>query len=159
MNLKDMVDALAERILPSGGPVKNLNDEISLLAQLAEMADEQKQKALNAVYQREGHEGELLVTIRQGSFEYQISAPRYEEVEFIKNRRRGPGGKYYPYIEIEFPCRVIIIALKQNESHETEGKVNLYNNECIVEDTVLSIPEDVVTMITWHCKEYSFLLE
>jgi len=159
MNLKDMVDALAGRTVPTEGSEKNLNEETSLLSRLAETAEEQKQKILNTVYQREGHEGELLVTISQGSFEYQISAPRYEEAEFVKNRRRGPGGKYYPYIEIKFPCRVIIIALKQNESHVTEGKVNLYNNECIVEDTVLLIPEDVMTMITWHCKEYSFLLE
>ncbi len=154
-----MIDALGARTVLSDGSGENLNKETDLLSKLAQIAEEQKQKILNAVYQRNGHEGELYVTIRQGSFEYKISTPRYEESEFIKNRRRGPGGKYYPYIEIEFPCSVEITALNQNKSHETEGKVNLYNSECTVEDTVLPIPGDAMDMITWHCKEYSFLLE
>jgi|GEM_PF-2952400 len=159
MNLKDMVDALAERIVLTDRLADNLNEDIDLLSKLSETAEKQKQKILNAAYQREGHEGELLATITQGSFEYKISAPRYDEADFIKNRRRGPGGKYFPFIEIEFPCSVKITALKQNESHETEGKVNLYSSECIVEDTVLPIAGDAMDMIIWHCKEYSFLLE
>ncbi len=160
MNIDELADSISKLNLVMGN--KNSDELFRHAEELNELIDSARQlknEIFSEIWSRQTVDEEVITEWERGGKKYSLSHPEYSNADIDQNRRRGPGGKYYPYVEIQVPCRVSVTSGERDSVLSGEGKINLYTEEIIFQDLTIQVPGKNMAMIIFHCQKNSFLID